>query len=414
MQSRPWLFGVLFLTIVFESTGCLRKHTQKPADNLNIKLPAPTPVQDYTATPPQPVSVQPPQAKEYPGITPALPGMPGSPSQPISTPQPPSGLPGVVPDSPIPPTGHDAGPLPPQGLGMDEPGDGPIRRVIENIRERREEKKELPPATEPITPPPPPPESTTRMNTGRNTPAPNAALGPQFGQVATARAMLEAAVKKYATIPDYECRLTRREVVNGKATPTEEVQYQFRKEPMSLYMKVIGEQGRGREVLYVAGKNNGKMVLITGEGDNRLLGAGKKMELDPTSSLVTAKSRHRITEAGMGRQLTALTNFIESAEKGTRPVSTIRVSSVERKEYPTPLQAIEVTLQPGDDPLLPRGGKRTFYFDTNPKSDAVGLPVMVITLEPGDKEVEYYCFREFRMPAKLSDFDFSPERLGKR
>ena len=234
------------------------------------------------------------------------------------------------------------------------------------------------------------------------------------GHVAAARKILEAAITKYAQIPDYECKMVRREVVNGKAQPTEELIYQYRKDPQSVYMKVTGEVGKGREVLYVKGQNSGKMTIVTGEGDNRLIGAGRKMDLDPDSSLVTGKSRHRIYEAGMERQLAALNKFVEGAEKGTRQPSTIKhYPNFERKEYSKPMDAIEVTLLPGDDPLLPKGGKRTYYFDNDAKSQAVGLPVMVITMEPGDKEVEYYSFRDFRMPAKLTNEDFSPDRIGK-
>jgi|GEM_PF-2170855 len=418
---RSWLVLAFAVVVVTAPTGCFRNGLWKkkegplPGSDSTLKLPEPNVKAQMPRDLPTPIAspVQPPIPDSQAGAAPLMPGMPGSPSAPISTPKPPPGVPSSVPDSPLPPTA-----LNPTGeaqlVSADAP-DGPIRRVIENIRERREERKEvppLPPATEVIKPPEPPAEvAALPPRLQINKPAPP--MNP--GHVAAARKILEAAITKYTPIPDYECKMVRREVVNGKAQPAEELIYQYRKEPMSVYMKVTGEVGKGREVLYVKGQNNGKMTIVTGVGDNRLIGAGTKMDLDPDSSLVAGKSRHRIYEAGMERQLVALNKFVEAAEKGTRQPSTIKhYPNFERKEYSKPMDAIEVTLLPGDDPLLPKGGKRTYYFDNDAKSQAAGLPVMVITMEPGDKEVEYYSFRDFRMPAKLTKDDFSPDRLGKK
>ena len=69
------------------------------------------------------------------------------------------------------------------------------------------------------------------------------------------------------------------------------------------------------------------------------------------------------------------------------------------------------TDNPGDDPNLPKGGKRQYYFDRDEKSPSYGFPVLFITFE-NEKEVEYYCLDRFKMPANFTDADFSPEKLG--
>jgi len=418
MMMRFLVPFLMFTVVLAFASGCSRNQTWKKnggglADK-NIKLPEPV-LKDRTAVaPPSPIGppatdVQPPRSETLTGAVPVMPGMPGGPSQSINMPLPPA----IIADSPktpgvIIPVGAEGGEL----LVAGEPADGPVRKAIDGIRDRRDERKEPPKLPSPFDPKEPPP-APPKLNTVKpSIPAPTS---PMIGNVAATRQLLDAATKKYAGVADYECRLVRREVVNGKQLPTEELIYQFRKEPMSVYMRVTGEAGKGREVLYVKGQNAGKMSVVTGEGDNRLIGAGRKFDFEPDDKTVTAKSRNRIYDAGFGRPLGALTKLVESAEKGTRSADTVKnLGPVERKEYKTPPTAVEVTLLPGDDPLLPKGGKRTYYFDNDPKSDAIGLPVMIITHEPGNREVEYYCFDQYRMPAKLSDVDFSPERLGKR
>ena len=80
-----------------------------------------------------------------------------------------------------------------------------------------------------------------------------------------------------------------------------------------------------------------------------------------------------------------------------------------------PLTTIEIVFQPKDEPLLPKGGTRTYGFDADKKSPSFGLPVQIITLDDKGKEVEFYSFSAFKLPAKLTDANFSPDRLlGKK
>jgi hypothetical protein len=90
------------------------------------------------------------------------------------------------------------------------------------------------------------------------------------------------------------------------------------------------------------------------------------------------------------------------------------LGQVSRKEYPYPLDGVEITLRPGDDATLPKGGKELVFFDPNPDSSGYAMPVLVIVFEPGEREVEYYSFDRFRAPAGLTDADFTPDRLGKK
>jgi len=271
----------------------------------------------------------------------------------------------------------------------------------------------LPKASIPSSIPDSPPLAEPFAPIGAQVPKgePKEPTGPS--NVADSRKQLDAAVKIYAGVSDYEAKLVRREVVSGKAQPTEEMTYAHRKEPFSIYMAITGEVGKGREMLYVKGQNAGKMVVITGKGDNALLGTGKRMELDPDSPLVAGKSRNRIYDAGIGKTLTTIAKYVGQAEAGQRPVDTVKwKEGVEGIDPKRSLTTIEVALQPKDEPLLPKGGSRTYGFDADKKSPSYGLPVQIITLDDKGKEVEFYSFSAFKVPAKLTDADFSPDRLS--
>ena len=63
-------------------------------------------------------------------------------------------------------------------------------------------------------------------------------------------------------------------------------------------------------------------------------------------------------------------------------------------------------IPPGVEPQLPRGGRRWLFFDP-----ASHLPVLMITHDNMDHEVEYYCYDRIQYPVKLDDLDFDPDKL---
>jgi hypothetical protein len=277
----------------------------------------------------------------------------------------------------------------------------PIRERMQDRREERRGQKE-PEKKPPVTPSPAAPKQSAAPD------RPGADKARSAGAGDSLRDLSQRAADRLAKMPDYEARLVRREVVGGREGPTEEILCQFRQQPYSVYMRNTGSAGRGREVLYVRGKFDGKMHVVIGEGDGSLFApVGKKLSIDPNSPLVTGKSRHRITEAGMGTTLARVNRAIDAGQ--AKPLG-----RVTRKEYPYPLDGVELTLRPGDESSLPSGGKQHVYFDPNPESPGFAFPVLIVTTDPAGREVEYYCFDRFRAPAGLTDADFHPDRLGRK
>src|SRR5262249_40077804 len=104
------------------------------------------------------------------------------------------------------------------------------------------------------------------------TPAPMAATPGG----STARQLVQQAPASYAGIDSYIARLTRREVVNGK-NEEEVMLFKFRKEPWSVYFKWLGENGKGREVIFVKGQHGSQIHTLLAAGDHPLKPAGSRM-----------------------------------------------------------------------------------------------------------------------------------------
>jgi hypothetical protein len=226
------------------------------------------------------------------------------------------------------------------------------------------------------------------------------------------------ALEKWSKVDTYEAVVTRRELTPAKDITKEisedVVFYQYRKEPMSVFIKNIGESGKGRELIY--NSRTDKIHVMVGEGDNKWVPAGfKAPPVSPDDPRVKEKSRYSIREAGYGTPINRVASWVAKAETGKIPADALTfLGPVNRKEYPYPLLGVSLKLRPGDDSMLLNGGTRQWFFDPKTDSSSYGWPVLIIASEPNGKEVEYYLFEKLKLQVPLTDADFSPERFGKK
>jgi hypothetical protein len=203
---------------------------------------------------------------------------------------------------------------------------------------------------------------------------------------------------------NYMVRIRRREMLDGK-TPDETILLKFRRAPLSVHLKWLGDEAKGREILYVQGQHDNKIHLLTGKGD--FLGTGHKMTFDPDSPLVRSKSHYPITEAGLGAATLRFALLMDAIDKGQPNAGSAKYLGFQnRPEFSKPVEAVEQTLPPGLEPFLPRGGTRYCFFD-----EALGVPTVIYTLDPNTQEVEYYHFDRLQTPINLDDNDFDPNVL---
>ena len=95
-------------------------------------------------------------------------------------------------------------------------------------------------------------------------------------------------------VPNYAAVFEKREVVSGKPVDGR-MRVKFRAQPFSVYMRFINPANEGRQVLYVEGRNDGKlMVRETG-----LKGLVGTISLRPDDPMILSESRHTITSMGL-------------------------------------------------------------------------------------------------------------------
>ncbi|OAI56255.1 hypothetical protein AYO47_02145 [Planctomyces sp. SCGC AG-212-M04] len=112
--------------------------------------------------------------------------------------------------------------------------------------------------------------------------------------LAPAIKLARASRKSLESVRDYQCLIIKREDVNG-AKITQTMEMKFREEPFSVYLK-FQDPSPGREILFVKGQNENKLLAHEGSGLKSLVGTVPLALDDPR---IKAENRHPITEIGM-------------------------------------------------------------------------------------------------------------------
>ena len=108
--------------------------------------------------------------------------------------------------------------------------------------------------------------------------------------------LITACQSRFQSVTDYTCTFYKRERINGRLTPLYTMEMKARNKPRSIYFK-FADPYKGREAIFVEGKNGGK-ILAHEVGFTKFL-AGT-LELEPSSPLAMEDNRHPITDAGIG------------------------------------------------------------------------------------------------------------------
>lgn len=168
-----------------------------------------------------------------------------------------------------------------------------------------------------------PRNSTAAAVTKVSTIKPTITTGKQDDEVAKAlgarpgESHMQAAIRwsheslaRVKQIPGYSARLITRERVDGALQEEGQLNIKVRHEPFSLYLAFEApRKAKGQECIYVAGKNDGKMLAHACGLKHQLLGT---LALKPASSMAMNGNRHPVTDVGIRRMLE---KFIEIGER---------------------------------------------------------------------------------------------------
>lgn len=114
--------------------------------------------------------------------------------------------------------------------------------------------------------------------------------------------------------PDYCCIVTMRENIDGELQEFQRAQALVRARPFSVYMKYISpDDCRGRELLYVQGSYNGRMIVT--KGGLRPALAHITRAILPDSELAASKTNHKISEIGIASMMQQLIDVADLAKE---------------------------------------------------------------------------------------------------
>jgi hypothetical protein len=114
-------------------------------------------------------------------------------------------------------------------------------------------------------------------------------------------ALLEQGEKFLAEVDCYTATLTKQERVGDELLDEQTIQLKCRQKPFSVYL-VWTTGDTGREVIFIEGENNGRMIAHDGGWKARL----PAFHLDPHCRLAMRDSRYPVTSAGFGALTTMM------------------------------------------------------------------------------------------------------------
>jgi hypothetical protein len=211
-------------------------------------------------------------------------------------------------------------------------------------------------------------------------------------------------------VRDYTCVMVRRERIDGRLRPHEYIYAKVRHRqlddervvvPFSVYLKFLKPVSvRGREVLYVEGKNGGEMLAR--RGGTRF--AFVTTRLHPDSELAMRDNRYPVTEFGIQNMLFRL---VQSARRDLQTHCQVAYLQ-DAKINDRPARGIIVTHQsPQESPNFYQA--RIFVdkeLELPVHYEAYGWPE-----EPGGEPdvLEQYTYTQLHLNRGLTDEDFSED-----
>ncbi len=206
-------------------------------------------------------------------------------------------------------------------------------------------------------------------------------------------------LEKARVMKGYECVFAKKEVVDDEMI-AQTMKMKVRHQPFSVYM-YFQEPSEGREVIYVEGQNEGKL-LVHETGLASLIGT---LALAPDDSKVMAENRYPITKAGLANMVSTIISqweteskygeydvkYFEDAKVGEYQCRVIESSHPQpRRQFPFHMTRLWIDEKSG---LAVR--VQQFGF---PKKKDAKAPLM-----------EDYTFTSIKPDVRLTDRDFDKE-----
>ena len=222
------------------------------------------------------------------------------------------------------------------------------------------------------------------------------------GELDRALDLARESLVRLNAIRDYQCVFLRQERVGGELLDETRMEMKVRQKPFSVYMRFLEPPASaGQEVIYVEGRNDGKLVAHAATGLAQAVGT---VQLDPNGMIAMRGGRYPITDAGMTKLVEKLLAL--GARKRLFRQSRTRLEEIEFAERPCLRVEIRNPAPQGDFRLaiarivLDKQWDVPVHFEAwEWPSEAGADPILV----------ESYSYLDLRFDLGLTDLDFDPD-----
>ena len=195
-------------------------------------------------------------------------------------------------------------------------------------------------------------------------------------------------------VHDYTCTFRVQERIDGELEPITPIHVKQRREPLCVYMKWIGEEKAGREVIHCPERYDGEMQVRQPFGVARFLGT---VSLDPHGETAMKGNRHAITEAGLFHVVRLVADSFQRASQALH--DGVKIEGIERA-----VVGGQPSLCWSEDRPLGRG-----YY--SPRSEvcvheSLALPTRIRNYDEKRHLVEHYQWSDYRLNVGLGDVHF--------
>jgi outer membrane lipoprotein-sorting protein len=203
--------------------------------------------------------------------------------------------------------------------------------------------------------------------------------------------LISDAVDRFKTVEDYTCRLNKKVRKKGVLHEDPDISVKYKKTG-HYYFRWNSGLAKGREVIFVQGKNNDKVVAHPG-------GVFKwvTLRLDPEGSLAMRKNRHSLKSSGMEKIIALVAS--NTALARTKGLEVIRFMGEGR------FDGKRIWIVEGLFPERQGFYARKIRLYLCP---TLKLPLKVSIYDGSGKLVEDYEFHDLKINAGLSETDFEP------
>lgn len=186
---------------------------------------------------------------------------------------------------------------------------------------------------------------------------------------------------------------TKQERIGGKLRETETMFLKYRAEPFSIYVKWMEEPHKGREVIYVEGRDENKAVLHEYVGPLNV-----NLKVDPNGTEARKRTLRPVTDAGIRNATKSLLNVSERArQRGDMRLVTVGAEKLDGRDVLVLCRFLEKR----DDYFV---YATVIYIDPEQM-----LPIKVIGYDWNHQLSWIYTSSDVKSDVKLTDKDFDPQ-----